>query len=651
MVVILAALGTIGLVSAQQRAGLSIAEYYKIEDVPIPSGIILEVGGMAFDDDGRLGVATRRGEVWLVSEHGSSHPQFSRFAHGLHEPLGLAFTSGSFYSAQRAELTRLTDRNGDGVADEYHNVYDWDLAGNYHEYSYGPVILPDGDMLVTLNLGWVGRGASLSKWRGWMVKITPEGEMTPIATGMRSPAGFGLNAAGDIFYTENQGDWVGSGRMTHIEKGDFVGHPEGLKWAAEPGSPVKVRAADIDDSKEISLFEYQKIHDQVKAPSVWFPHTLMGISTSDLVVVPDNFGPFAGQLLVGDQGHSKIMRVFQEEVEGVYQGICFPFVEGFSSGILRMEWSPEQVLYVGMTNRGWASTGKEPYGLQRLRWTGKTPFEIAKVEAKEDGFLVSFTQPVDRRSAADPASYSITDFTYKYHHIYGSPAVDQQERTVFRVELAPDGRSAKLLVEGLREGYINEINAAGVKSEKGLPLLHSTGYFTLNKIPNGGGQDTHEGHDMAAHDVFDAPDIISPLRVTKMPGSWLDGPDLTLTMGTIPGMKYDQSLLSAPAGSKVKLVFNNPDDMMHNLVIVKPGEIDAVADAANKLGLQGQRKGYIPDSEAIIAHTNLLEPNESDIIYFTVPDQVGTYTIVCTFPGHAGTMRADLDVVAPEAND
>ena len=120
----------------------------------------------------------------------------------------------------------------------------WPLEGNYHEYSYGPVFLPDGDMLVTLNLGWIGAGASLSKWRGWMLKISPEGNMTPIATGMRSPAGFGLNKNGDIFYTENQGDWVGSGRMTHVEVGDFVGNPEGLRWTGEEGSPLDLKFED-----------------------------------------------------------------------------------------------------------------------------------------------------------------------------------------------------------------------------------------------------------------------------------------------------------------------------------------------------------------------------------------------------------------------
>ena len=174
------------------------------------------------------------------------------------------------------------------------------------------------------------------------------GEMTPIATGLRSPAGFGYNAAGDLFYTENQGDWVGSGRMTQLEKGDFAGNPEGLVWTDEAGSPLSLKMEDIDDTRGLTLYEYAEVLPQIKPPSVWFPHTIMGISTSDFEVIPEDFGPFAGQLLVGDQGHSKIMRVSQEKVNGVYQGVCFPFREGFSSGVLRLEWGPNNSLYVGM---------------------------------------------------------------------------------------------------------------------------------------------------------------------------------------------------------------------------------------------------------------------------------------------------------------
>ncbi len=626
----------------QAGIGLLENEYYSISKLPIPDDIVLEVGGLDFDQQGRLGVVTRRGDLWLVTSPESDQPGFDLFAHGLHEPLGLGWKENSFITAQRGELTRIVDRNGDGKADLYEPIYVWDLVGNYHEYSYGPVFRANGGMLVTLNLGWVGRGASLSKWRGWMLEITPDGKMTPIATGMRSPAGFGLNTHGDIFYTENQGDWVGSGRMTHIEKGDFVGHPEGLKWSGEEGSPITLTMEDIDDSEETTLYDYSKKVEGVKPPSVWFPHTLMGISTSDIAVIPEGFGPFTGQLLVGDQGHSKIMRVYQEKVNGVYQGICFPFVEGFSSGVLRMCWGPQETLYVGMTNRGWASTGKDPYGIERLNWTGKTPFEIRVVNIENDGFSLSFTKPANRRSAANLDSYSITDFTYKYHHIYGSPAINSQSRTIYKVDLSQDGMSARLYVEGLRHGYVCEIKANGVEDETGQKLLHHTGYYTINEIP--GSEHTHD-EAVASNTIFKEVDIVSAKRITKMPDEWIDGPDQTITIGTLPGMRFDITEIRVRSGEKVKLVFDNPDDMMHNLLIVNPGTIDQVAQMAIELGLQGQEKGYVPESDDLLFHTNLLAPHSSDIIYFTAPETPGSYGFVCTFPGHALIMRGKMEVL------
>src|SRR5690606_33285581 len=113
--------------------------------------------------------------------------------------------------------------------------------------------------------------------------------------------------------------------------------------------------------------------------------------------------------LVGDQGHSKIMRVFQEKVDGVYQGICFPFREGFSSGVLRMKWGADDAIYVGMTSRGWASTGKDNFGLERLVAGKVKPFEMTAVRAKADGFEIEFTDPVDPTTAKNPASYEISD--------------------------------------------------------------------------------------------------------------------------------------------------------------------------------------------------------------------------------------------------
>ena len=643
---------TLSLAQEATEIAQQEAKYYTISTIPIPEDVVLEVGGLAFTDDNQLGVSTRQGEIWLIGDPQSSQPTFRRYASGLHEPLGLAYRNGSFYTTQRAELTKLTDTNNDGQADEYRTIYTWPLSGNYHEYSYGPLFLPDGDMLVTLNLSWIGEGASLAKWRGWMLKISEAGEMTPIATGLRSPAGFGFNAEGDVFYAENQGDWIASGRITHLEKGDFAGNPAGLRWANDPASPLKMKRSYFPDSVGL-MHEFAKNFANMKLPTVWFPHTIMGISTSDMLAdtTEGAFGPFAGQLLVGDQGHSKIMRVFLEKVNGEYQGACFPFREGFASGLLRLRWGPDNAMYVGMTSRGWASTGPEPYALQRLSWTGRTPFEIRTMRAQSNGFELEFTQPVDEIAAARPESYAMTSFIYKYHRTYGSPIINQQPCQVQRVEVSPDGLTARLYVSGLREGYIHQLKADGVRNGSNQPLLHDEAYYTLNNRPEGETLDDHTDHEMIASATSSSDGGVdcnrgNGKRVLEMPDDW-NKADITITVGTQPGLQYDLKSFEVTEGDRVQLVFNNTDDMLHNLVVVAPGTADKVGDLAMNLGLEGSQQGYVPEADEVLFHTCILQPESSETIYFTAPPP-GEYTYVCTFPGHSRVMRGKMIVQGRE---
>lgn len=677
LITLLVSVAILPLSAAFAQRPATEEDYYRIVTLPIPENIKLEVGGLAPLPDGRLAACTRRGEVWIISNpymQGSRVPTYKKFASGLHEPLGLMWhPKGYLLCTQRGEVTKLIDNDGDDVADEYRSFYKWPISGNYHEYSYGPVLLPDGDMVITLNLSWIGYGASLAKWRGWMLKLTENGEMTPWATGLRSPAGFAVLHDGSIFYTENQGDWVGSGRMTNLTKGAFAGNPAGLRWSGEPGSPLSLKPEDVPSTGK-PMFEVAKTVKELKVPAVWFPHTLMGISTSDFKedTTRGAFGPFAGQLFVGDQGHSKIMRVALEKVNGEWQGACFPFREGFQSGIIRTVWGQDGSLFVGMTSRGWAATGKDPYGIQRLAWTGKTPFEMKTITSKPDGFEITFTAPVDRKTAESPESYSLNSFTYKYHKTYGSPIENTRPVPIRGIVVAADGLSARIVADtALREGYIHELKAEGVRSAGNLPLLHPTGYYTLNAIAPGervtmaartatseSGHASHAAMMASASTKAGVPaktkgtvskSAVAAAKSTKrlidQPADWTNGPDQTLTVGTKPGLKFDTDKLEVKAGSRIKLVFNNNDDMLHNFVITKPGAANAVGDAALRLNLNGPKMNYVPATPNVLYHTNILQPETAETIYFLAPAEPGDYQFVCSFPGHSSLMQGTLKVV------
>lgn len=642
-------------------------DFYQIKTVSIPDEVKLEVGGLAVLPDGRLGVCTRKGDIWVVEnpymENGTT-PYYTLFASGLHEPLGLAYKDGSFYSTQRGELTKITDTDGDGRGDRFEPISKFELSGNYHEYAYGPVFDKNGDMYVTLNVAWVGYGEGLAKWHGWLLKVKPDGTQEPIATGLRSPAGFMLNSAGDVLFADNQGDWIGSGKVTHLLKGDFAGNAGGLMWTQEPDSPVKLTKEQLKavDTGQ-PMHEAAKQIKEMKLPAVWFPHGLMGISTADIQedTTGGTFGPFTGQYFVADQGHSKIMRMTLEKVNNEYQGACYPFREGFASGLLRLRWGLDGSLFAGMTSRGWASTGKDLYSLQRLVWTGKTPFEMQNISAKADGFEVEFTLPVEKSAAQNPANYELNSFTYSYHHQYGSPVKNIQPAELKGIIVSEDGKKVRLVLDDLREGYIYEVKLKDIVSESKGNLLHNFAYYTLNNIPQGEKAQLAENQKVVKHvhkavhtpekhtaakkeKAAAAPTASTSKRTTKMPSDW-DKPDQVITVGTKPGLKFSLDAMQVKAGSKVKLVFNNNDDMTHNLVIVKPGTIEEVGKMALDLGLKGPEMNYVPNTDKVLYYTSLLQPNQSEGIYFTAPSEPGDYAFVCTYPGHFTIMNGTFKVV------
>ena len=131
-----------------------------------------------------------------------------------------------------------------------------------------------------------------------------------------------------------------------------------------------------------------------------------------------------------------------------------------------------------------------------------------------------------------------------------------------------------------------------------------------------------------------------------MPITWADGPDNKFVVGTLPGLKFDKEEIRVVRNSLVQITLNNNDDMLHNLVIVQagPDNADLVGQLALDLGLKGPDMNYVPDSDLVLFHTGIIQPETSESIYFKVPSQKGEYWILCTFPGHSFTMRAKLIV-------
>jgi glucose/arabinose dehydrogenase len=470
-----------------------VPAYYTVTPYVLPDGAKLEASGLALLPDGKLAIAVRKGEIWIL-EHPEADPAkpsavgYKLFASGLHEPLGLLWHEGALYTTQRTEITKLRDTDADGQADEFLTVAKgWGVSGNYHEYAYGPVSDKQGNLWITLNASMggavkmPGMRATDKPWRGWAMTVTPQGELLPMCAGLRSPCGIGTNAEGDVFCTDQQGNWWSTNPLLHLRKGVFFGHADALADVNRPGSPV---ADPGKPPQEITVAEAPRLIKGYVPPAVWFPYVKAGQSPTGMAcdLSGGGFGPFEKQMFVGEFVLSGVNRVFLEKVGGEYQGAVFKFVDGLQSAALSLAFLNDGSLLVGESNRGWNSQGSRSFGLERIRWTGRTPFEIAKMEAVPEGFVITFTEKPDAKSATDPASYAMTSYTYLYHSKYGGDEVDTRPVTVTGCQIEREGLAVRLKCEGLRPGYVHELKLSGLKSATCQDLSHSEAYYTLNRL-------------------------------------------------------------------------------------------------------------------------------------------------------------------------
>jgi len=458
------------------------SDFYQRQEIPLPAGEIMEIGSVALLPEQKVAVATRRGDIWICEgAYGDdlSKVTWKKFAQGQHEPFGMFWKDGWLWMTQRPEVSRIKDSDGDGVADTFETICDdWGINGDYHEYAFGTDPDKEGNIWITLCL--TGSGAANSDWRGWAVRVTPEGKMIPTCSGIRSPGGMGFNAKGDAFYCDNQGLWNGSSSVKWLKPGSFQGNPTGNKYhrlANLPAPPEPVSGSRVET-------ERQKF-PTLMPPAVVLPHGKVGQSPTGIVcdTTKGKFGPWADQLYVAEQCHSQIQRVCLEEVNGIYQGAVFLFLDGFEAGLIPLKLDPSGIIFSGGSNRGWASRGSKPFTFERVKWTGKTPFAMLTMFAKSDGFEVTFTEPVDAKAAADLANYKMEAWTYIYQSSYGSPEVDKVAPKVTAATVSADGLKVRLTVDGCVKGHVHHLTLSNIKAASGAEMWHPQAFYTLNEIP------------------------------------------------------------------------------------------------------------------------------------------------------------------------
>ena len=125
---------------------------------------------------------------------------------------------------------------------------------------------------------------------------------------------------------------------------------------------------------------------------------------------------------------------------------------------------------------------------------------------------------------------------------------------------------------------------------------------------------------------------------------------LEIKLSTLPAkMLFDKENITVSAGRAVSIVFENPDLMPHNVVIVKPGTAEKVGDAADAMAKlkDGFEKNFIPDMPEVLFSTPLVNTGKTFQLNFKAPKEPGDYPFICSFPGHWRVMKGILKVTKP----
>ncbi len=457
------------------------------------------VGGIDLLPEGRLAVAVfeaRRlkapfpqpdadGELWLYSGVEGDGSQVDRelIAENLFEPSGVCCVGDSIYVSQRSEVTRF---DFDEASQKWKptTVASGFETTDFHALSFGLIHEPgESDHPGFL---YMARGTGLGTGEnpplhGAVLRIDlakPVGDnIEPISGGHRTPNGIAFGPGGDVFVTDNQGEWTPCNELNHVEPGNFYGFFHRLK-------PRSFATPFQPDGPEPRA-------DGVTEAAVWLPQDEIGNSPSEPILIPEEL-PFAGQMLVGDVKYGGINRISLERVDGTWQGAAYRFTQGLEGGVNRIVFGRDGSLYVGGIGGDHSSTwnwinpqGQKTYqGLQRLRFTDRTVFDIELVEATPTGLRLTFTKPVAREWLTVTGNYKLRQWTYLATGKYGGAKVNEQELRAKSATPADDGRSVELAIDGLRENYLVYL-LTEPKSTDGESLWSTEAWYTLRKRPIG----------------------------------------------------------------------------------------------------------------------------------------------------------------------
>lgn len=571
-----------------------------------PWGALFFVGDHGFFANGDIALCTITGDVWRVTgvDDSLAELRWKRVATGLHQPLGLVVVDDKVCVLGRDQITRLHDLNGDGEADFYEC-----FASGYLTSAGGH------DYICGLQRDAQGAFYFASSKQG-ICRLTPEGKLEILATGFRNPSGLGLAPDGTVITSSQEGEWTPTSLVCQIRPGGYYGY----------GGPKEGVNTEL--------------------PLVYLPRAVDNSAGGQTFVESDRWGLPRGQLLHFSSGAGTQFLLLREPGEGAPQGTAVPLPGEFRSGVQRGRFSPRDgQLYVSGIN-GWGSYTVADGCLQRVRYTGGPVQLPAAIESRDNGVLITFREPLDSEVSANAARHFAQAWNYRTSSAYGSPelSVRHPEITghdvleIRSAHLLPDQRTLFLEIPELLPANQIHLHIATAPDRAqdlyvtahrlGAAFTDFPGYTAIAKTP------LH--HHTAGL-------VTEPAK----PNPFHTGPaGRELRLAAADGLQFSTKRITAKAGERLTLVFENPDAMPHNWALLKPGTLEAIGAILTKeiADPAAAARQYIPEDPRVLAYTDIVTSKGSITIHFDAPKTPGQYPYVCTFPGHWQIMNGILSV-------
>lgn len=442
--------------------------------------------GIDWDPAGNLWITSLKGRVWqaMDTDKDGLEDQLNVGVHELAAPYGLQASAEYIDVVNKYALLRMFDVDKDGHYEKVQTIAaGWGHTADYHDWTVGLVTDGQGGYFITTACQQDDRSQAAAHLRGRVLHLVPRKptienpylfDVTTYTQGHRFPMGLARNASGQLYVSDNQGNYNPYNEINHVIQGKHFGFINKLERVSEQRPPLTAPAIDM--------------------PHPW-TRSVNGICFLETPVKVRNalgrnvFGPFEGHMVGCEYDTRRLIRMSFQKVGQTMQGAAYPLTLEQPKdsepllGPLSVAVSPSGDLYVAsIRDSGWG--GANNIGtLARMDFAGaRLPAGIAEVKANAEGFKILFTAAVDGQRAADFENYSVQSATRVSTTSYGGEDRDRRTDRITSLKVAEDCMSVQLNIDELREGFVYDIKIRNLNADNST-FFPAEAYYTLRTVP------------------------------------------------------------------------------------------------------------------------------------------------------------------------